>query len=63
MDFLNLKDKIEDFRYSGNAADKLKCGAKIFGTILANTAIAAGKVTAEVVERLPEQIEKQKSKR
>lgn len=62
MDFLNLKDKIDDFRYSGNAADKLKCGAKIFGTLLANTAIAAGKVTAEVVERLPGEIERTKKK-
>ena len=63
MKFLSFKDKLDDFRYSYTTGDKLKNGARIFGTVLANTAIAAGKVSAEVIDKLPEQLEKQKNKR
>lgn len=63
MKFLSLKDKLDDFRYACSPGEKLLNGAKIFGTVIANTAIAAGKVTAEIVEQLPEQVEKQKNKR
>lgn len=63
MDFFNLRDKLDEFRYSCTPGEKLKNGAKIFGTVLANTAIAAGKAAAVVVEQIPEQIEKQKNKR
>ena len=63
MNFLSLNDKLEDFKSSYSFGDKLKNGGKIFGTVLANTAIAAGKVATAVAEKLPEQIEKQKNKR
>ncbi len=63
MDFFSFKDKLDDFRYSYTTGDKLKNGAKIFGTVLANTAIAAGKISSDIVERIPDQLEKQKSKK
>lgn len=59
MNFLSFKDKLEDFKCSYTTSDKLINGARMFGTVLANTAIAAGKVTAQ----LPAQIEKQKGKK
>ena len=62
MEFLSLKDHLEEFGYSHDPVQKITSGAKIFGTVLANVAIGAGKVAAEVVERLPAELEKQKNK-
>lgn len=57
MEFLSLKDKLEEFGYSYGAAEKLKCSAKICGVLVANTAILAGKVAKGVLERQKEIIE------
>lgn len=62
MKFFSLKDKLEDFEYSYDTVGKITSGAKILGTLVANVAIGAGKVAAVVVERLPEEVEKQKNK-
>ena len=58
MNFLSLKDKFDEFKESYTAGDKLISGVKILGTVVANTAIAAGKVTSAIVEHA----EKQKNK-
>ncbi|RTL52454.1 MAG: hypothetical protein EKK46_10905 [Rhodocyclaceae bacterium] len=45
MEFLKLSDKLDDFRYAYTTKERLASGAAIFGTVLANTVIAAGKFT------------------
>lgn len=62
MKFFGLKDKLDDFRNSYGAGEKLLNGAKILGTVAANTVIAAGKATTYVAKRLPEEMEKMKNK-
>lgn len=62
MEFLSLKDSLEEFGYSGDPVRKVTSGVKIFGIALVNVAIAAGKVAADVVEQLPAELEKQKNK-
>lgn len=62
MNFFGLKDKLDDFKYSLTTGDKLINGARVVGTVVANTAIAAGKVAAKVAEKLPEELEKQKNR-
>lgn len=58
MDFLSLKDKFEEFRDSYSTGDKLLSGAKFLGTIVANTAIGAGKLTQAALEAQSKELEK-----
>lgn len=59
MEFFSIRDRYLDFLLSESAGERFKQGAKMVGAVVANTAIAAGKVTGEVVKRLPEMIEKE----
>lgn len=63
MKFLSLRDKLEDLRNSDGAGEKFKNGARVFGTLAANTVIAAGKVTKELAKRLPAEVEKLEKKK
>lgn len=66
MEFLGIKDSIDEFKYSYGFSEKAKSAAKIFGIATANTAIFAGKVLAGVAEKTAErkkQLEKQKNSR
>lgn len=59
MDFFNLSEKYLDFRLSESAGERCKHGAMLLGVLVANTAIAAGKLTGELVKRLPDAVEKE----
>ena len=58
MKFLSFKDKLDDLKNSQDASEKFKNGARVLGTLAVNTAIATGKVTAEIIKRLPSEVEK-----
>lgn len=62
MDFLSINQKYLDFLLSESSGERLKNGALLLGSVVANTAIAAGKVTHEVAKRLPDLIEKETSR-
>ena len=62
MKFLSFKDKLDDLKNSQGAGEKFKNGARVLGTLVANTAIATGKITAELIKRLPSEMEKMEKK-
>lgn len=60
MDFLNLKEKFEELRYSCTPGDHLINGVKLLGAVVANTAIGAGKVAQAVITEQEKALEKHK---
>lgn len=62
MKFLSFKDKLDDLKNSQDASEKFRNGARVLGTLAANTAIATGKLTAELIKRLPSEMEKMEKK-
>lgn len=62
MDFLSLKDKFDEVRYSFTPGEKLLSGAKLLGAVVANTAIGAGKLAHAVIEEQDKVLEKHKRK-
>lgn len=62
MNFFSLREKLEAFRYACTPGEKLLSGAKLVGSAVANTAIAAGKVTAALGKEAKEQTEKMRNK-
>lgn len=51
MDFLNFKDRLEEYRYSFGLVEKATAALKVVGTAAANGAILTGKVIAEVARQ------------
>lgn len=62
MDFFSISDRYLDFRLAESATERFKQGALMVGAVLANSAIAAGKVAGEVVKRLPDAVEKESAR-
>lgn len=60
MEFFSLKDKFDSFRNAYSTGDKLASGAAVIGTVIANAAIATGKVAVAVMEKTVEEAAKHK---
>ncbi|AOB27483.1 hypothetical protein [Bordetella bronchiseptica] len=54
MKFFSLKDRIDDLKWSHSTGGKILNGAKLVGAVVANTAIGAGKVVAEIADNSPQ---------
>ena len=59
MEFLSIRDRYTDMLWADSKTERFKQGALMVGAVLANTAIGAGKVTGEVVKRLPDFLAKE----
>ena len=59
MEFLSIRDRYLDMLSADSKTERFKQGALMVGAALANTAIVAGKVTGEVVKRLPDFLAKE----
>ena len=62
MDFFNIRDRYLDFRLAESATERFKQGSLMVGAVVANSAIAVGKVAVEVVQRLPDVVEKESAR-
>lgn len=62
MDFFNINDRYYDLLMAESVKERFKQGALMVGAVVANSAIAAGKVAGEVVKRLPDAVEKESAR-
>lgn len=65
MKFFNIKNSVDDFKFSYGFGEKAKAAAKVLGIAAVNTAIFAGKAVSTVstaVEKEQQRLKKQQDK-
>jgi len=62
MKFFNIRNSLEEFKYSYGFSEKAKSAVKVVGIAAVNTAIFAGKAASAAIEQEKQRLEKQRNK-